>query len=636
MCMYVEPERPCFTPASLQNFLICEQELLDISVTDCEALIRHYEPTEAGTSYLQMGCDGFAMLLQHHFPLMRRDCGRMYHDMERPLTHYHILAAHNTYLEKDQVRGPSSVDAYVRALRLGARVVEVDVWDSPDGPVVYNGYTATGRLPFQDVVKAIAEHAFDRSTMPLLVFVEQHCNIGNQRLMVDILRACFGAALYITLDGHAIEPARCSPAALQGRVVLVGRRLPEGKTRDGEVSEDDEALPLENMRQRRKSKVDTEEERGSGPKKMVLIRELSDLFAIDSRPFGGFGSHADVHPLYSLDDTTAARLSEEKGPQFAAFCRANLVRVYPSGLKVNSENYDAFLPLSMGVQVPSLNVQTDGAPLRACLSKFRDNGGCGFVLKSRFLASDLHQDFCAQTTVLDERIARRVVVRIVSGSCLPLPGSSARGIVDPYVVVSLTGLPCDTASGTTKAVENNRLHPFWSESFTFAVQCPDEAVLCFAVFDDSKREDNFIGQFGCPLSCMGSGYRHVALETAAGQPTGGSLLVQLVWTDSSQAAPLLSGGKQHRKARASTLKALSSFEASFSGRISKSMPTLRHPHATAGSGAALPPDAEAVELHIGRLAERLGELRAAYVARVHALFKAAAGLSLADAVRRLV
>lgn len=32
----------------------------------------------------------------------------------------------------------------------------VDTWDGEDGPVVYNGYTNTGRLDFVDVVKTIA------------------------------------------------------------------------------------------------------------------------------------------------------------------------------------------------------------------------------------------------------------------------------------------------------------------------------------------------------------------------------------------------------------------------------------------------------------------------------------------------
>ena len=81
------------------------------------------------------------------------------------------------YLIEDQVKGPSSVEGYERALLSGCRCVKVDVHDGRDreggggggggdhhlGPLVYNGNTLTSRIPFADVLTSIKEHAFTAS-----------------------------------------------------------------------------------------------------------------------------------------------------------------------------------------------------------------------------------------------------------------------------------------------------------------------------------------------------------------------------------------------------------------------------------------------------------------------------------------
>uniref|UniRef100_A0A452S5J7 Phosphoinositide phospholipase C n=2 Tax=Ursus TaxID=9639 RepID=A0A452S5J7_URSAM len=530
-------------------------------------LIDRYEPSDSGKLRHVLSMDGFlSYLCSKDGDIFNPTCLPIYQDMTQPLNHYYINSSHNTYLVGDQLCGQSSVEGYIRALKRGCRCVEVDIWDGPSGePIVYHGHTLTSRIPFKDVVATVAQYAFQTSDYPVILSLENHCSWEQQQVIANHLTEILGEQLLsTTLDG--LLPTQLpSPEELRRKILVKGKKL---RTLEEDLEEEEEEEELESeleggqeadseleaqlesepqelsprSKDKKKEKVVmrplfcppiccevmiqapiSKPESLLFPKqrsKPILCPSLSALVVyLKSVSFHSFAHSKEHYRFYetsSFSESKARSLIKEAGNEFVQHNAWQLSRVYPSGLRTDSSNYNPQELWNAGCQMVAMNVQTAGLEMDIYDGLFRQNGGCGYVLKPDFLR-DAQSSFHPERPISPFK-AQTLLIQVISGQQLPKEDTSKeRSIVDPLVRVEIFGVRPDTARQETSYVENNGFNPYWGQTLSFRVLVPELALLRFVVKDYNwKSRNDFIGQYTVPWTCMQQGYRHIHLLSKDG------------------------------------------------------------------------------------------------------------------------
>ncbi|XP_027691728.1 1-phosphatidylinositol 4,5-bisphosphate phosphodiesterase delta-1 isoform X2 [Vombatus ursinus] len=501
----------------LVTFLQQEQKEEEAGHQLALALIQRYEPNEAAKQKKQMTKDGFLMYLLsadgNAFSLAHR---KVYQDMNQPLSHYLISSSHNTYLMEDQLTGPSSTEAYIRALSKGCRCVELDCWDGPNmEPVIYHGYTFTSKVLFCDVIKAIKNYAFKASPYPVIISLENHCSVEQQRVMAHHLRTILGDLLLDRPMDNMVTNFP-SPEQLKKKILVKGKKLGGllaslGASEATDVSDEDEAAEMED------EAVKMEVKQKLANDKLKLAKELSDLVVYcKSVHFSGFQDPA-FYEMSSFTENRALKLAQESGNNFIRHNIRHLSRIYPAGWRTDSSNYNPVDMWNAGCQIVALNFQTPGMEMDLYQGRFQDNGFSGYVLKPAFLR-DPDSNFNPRAVGEGPWCNRqRLRVRVISGQQLPKVNKNQNSIVDPKVTVEIHGVTRDNDRRETAVISNNGFNPMWDVEFKFEVDVPELALVRFVVEDyDSSSKNDFVGQCTIPFFSLKKGYRHIHLLSKNG------------------------------------------------------------------------------------------------------------------------
>ncbi|XP_033622233.1 LOW QUALITY PROTEIN: 1-phosphatidylinositol 4,5-bisphosphate phosphodiesterase epsilon-1 [Fukomys damarensis] len=219
----------------LNDFLVnCQGE--HCTYDEILSIIQKFEPNISMCHQGLMSFEGFARFLmdKDNFASKNDESQENRKELQLPLSYYYIESSHNTYLTGHQLKGESSVELYSQVLLQGCRSIELDCWDGDDGmPIIYHGHTLTTKIPFKEVVEAIDRSAFINSDLPVIISIENHCSLPQQRKMAEIFKTVFGEKLvakFLFETDFSDDPMLPSPDQLRRKVLLKNKKLKAHQT----------------------------------------------------------------------------------------------------------------------------------------------------------------------------------------------------------------------------------------------------------------------------------------------------------------------------------------------------------------------------------------------------------------------
>nr|XP_027204952.1 1-phosphatidylinositol 4,5-bisphosphate phosphodiesterase zeta-1-like [Dermatophagoides pteronyssinus] len=188
--------------------------------------------------------------------------------------------------------------------------------------------------------------------------------------------------------------------------------------------------------------------------------------------------------------------------EYRQFTKNHMVRVYPSGWRQNSSNYNPLDHWNCGAQLVALNYQRSTLPMFMNNALFSLNGQCGYVLKPNHLRHDYPNNLSNL-----HRPLIKLSIKILCGqfwntfhNMFECQKVRLKIITRVYCGDNRTyRQPTDTTS--------NGFNPIWNETFEFLIDQPELTFIHFTL----TNHDNFFAHYLISFKAMRKGYRFVPL-----------------------------------------------------------------------------------------------------------------------------
>ena len=477
-------------------------------------------------------------------------------DRSYALSEYFISSSHNTYLLAHQLYGSASTDAYETALTTGSRCVEIDAWDNEDDeeePKVTHGYTLASHIPFRKVCEAMHDVVDQEAAQPseesqykaapIMLSLENHCSAQGQLRLVQIMKEVWGDRLVskrVRDQGTEAQEGTARPVRLEQLsskiAVIVEYHFPEGPGPD----EEEEVEEVEGEDEEAKKERKAYEQKKKEAPKEGIIPELAELgvYAQSVKPrdnswFEGELKGGPHDHLVNVSESGLSSLMPKSSHQVGMHNSKHLMRVYPKGTRISSQNLNPVPFWGVGAQICALNWQTFDASMQ--LNEALFSGTDGYVLKPEGLRS-------GGDGKAGSGSKRKLRLRVAGATDVPLPEGRKASEIHPYVTCTLVH-PADHEKAPPKrktaAYKQHKLgiihkgeqppptDPVWDETLEWEYEDNELTFLRILIkSDDSFARNPMFGVASVRLLYVVDEWTFIRLLDLKGRETRCTLLVK--------------------------------------------------------------------------------------------------------------